>query len=101
MVSAYLLGNGDYAGMTIGLSVLLRSCARELQRSVYIIQGMHDWNVDPHMASQLIKLFEDAGIETKTLAGQWNHNYPDRKTTQATCGEGAEAFHYTSKMGLG
>ena len=49
MVSAYLWGMvimpEDY--WTERSSWIV---CRELQRSVYIIQGMQDWNVDPHMA---------------------------------------------------
>ena len=48
--------------------------------SVYIIQGMQDWNVDPHMSFPTHQIVEDAGIEIKTLAGQWAHDYPDRKS---------------------
>ena len=39
--------------------------------SVYIIQGMQDWNVDPHMSFPTHQIVEEAGIEIKTLAGQW------------------------------
>ena len=48
--------------------------------SVYIIQGMQDWNADPHMSFPTHQIVEDAGIEIKTLAGQWAHDYPDRKS---------------------
>jgi len=64
--------------------------------SIYIIQGMQDWNVDPHMAFPTHQLAEDAGIEIKTLAGQWNHNYPDRPDhSELPNGRGAEAYPYT------
>ena len=46
--------------------------------SVYLIQGMHDWNVDPHMAVPTINMLKDRGIEAKGLFGQWDHDYPDR-----------------------
>ena len=39
---------------------------------------MQDWNVDPHMAFPIHQQVADAGIEIKTLAGQWAHDYPDR-----------------------
>ena len=48
--------------------------------SVYLIQGMHDWNVDPHMAIPTINKLYDNGIEAKGLFGQWDHDYPDRPT---------------------
>ena len=33
--------------------------------SVYLIQGMHDWNVDPHMAVPTINMLKDRGIELR------------------------------------
>ena len=65
--------------------------------SVFIIQGMQDWNVDPHMAFPTFQLVQDAGIEVKALAGQWAHDYPDRAPSHATLpsGEGGEAYPYT------
>ncbi|MGB1485131.1 MAG: CocE/NonD family hydrolase [Poseidonia sp.] len=65
--------------------------------SVYIIQGMQDWNVDPHMSFPTHQIVEDAGIEIKTLAGQWAHDYPDRTSGHSSLpsGEGAEAYPYT------
>jgi len=65
--------------------------------SIYIIQGMQDWNVDPHMAFPTHQIIEDAGIEIKTLAGQWAHDYPDRATGHSSLpsGEGQEAYPYT------
>jgi len=67
--------------------------------SVYIIQGMQDWNVDPHMAFPVHQQLENAGIEVKTLAGQWGHDYPDRDGdgghASLSSGRGAEAYPYT------
>ena len=65
--------------------------------SVYIIQGMQDWNVDPHMSFPTHQIVEAAGIEIKTLAGQWAHDYPDRKSGHSALpsGEGLEAYPYT------
>jgi hypothetical protein len=65
--------------------------------SIYIIHGMQDWNVDPPMAFPTHQIMEAAGIETKTLAGQWAHDYPDRKSGHEglPAGEGAEAYPYT------
>ncbi len=65
--------------------------------SIYIIQGMQDWNVDPHMAFPTHQLVEEAGIDVKTLAGQWAHDYPDRQSGHSTLpsGEGGEAYPYT------
>ena len=50
--------------------------------SVYIVQGFHDWNVDPHMAVPTINTLLDHGIEAKVLMGQWDHDYPDRPDYQ-------------------
>ena len=65
--------------------------------SIYIIQSMQDWNVDPHMAFPTHQIVEEAGIEVKTLAGQWAHDYPDRASGHSSLpsGEGQEAYPYT------
>ena len=65
--------------------------------SVYLIQGMQDWNVDPHMSFPVHQQVADAGIEIKTLAGQWAHDYPDRVEGHSSqgVGRGAEAYPYT------
>ena len=65
--------------------------------SIYNIQGMQDWNVDPHMAFPTHQLVEEAGIEIKTFAGQWAHDYPDRASGHSSLpsGKGAEAYPYT------
>ena len=77
---AYLSGGMvDYAGNTYWTErSFLDRVVDNYNGSVYIIQGMQDWNVDPHMTFPTHQIVEDAGIEIKTLAGQWNHNYPDR-----------------------
>ena len=48
--------------------------------SIYIIHGMQDWNVDPHMAFPTHNLAIEAGFDVKGLYGQWTHDYPDRKS---------------------
>ena len=63
--------------------------------SVYIVQGFHDWNVDPHMAVPVINTLLDTGIEAKVLMGQWDHDYPDRPDYQkqrSDPGRGSEAY---------
>lgn len=69
------------------------------QGSVYIIQGMQDWNVDPHMAFPTYQLLQEAGIPVRCLAGQWAHDYPDRLQdhTSMPSGKGAEALPYTAR----
>ena len=65
--------------------------------SVYIIHGLQDWNVDPHMAFPVHNIMIDAGFEVKGLYGQWGHDYPDRRSghVNLNSGRGAEAFPYT------
>ena len=48
--------------------------------SIYIIHGMQDWNVDPHMAFPTHQIAIDNGFEVKGLYGQWTHDYPDRQS---------------------
>ncbi|MEC7756884.1 MAG: CocE/NonD family hydrolase C-terminal non-catalytic domain-containing protein, partial [Candidatus Thermoplasmatota archaeon] len=65
--------------------------------SIYIIHGMQDWNVDPHMAFPVHQMSIDAGFEVKGLYGQWGHDYPDRVSGHSglSSGRGAEAYPYT------
>ncbi len=91
-------GMVDFAGNTYWTErSFLGRVVENYQGSVYIIQGMQDWNVDPHMAFPTHQLMEEAGIEVKTLAGQWAHDYPDRISGHSLqgSGEGAEAYPYT------
>lgn len=97
--AAYLSGGMvDYAGNTYWTErSFLDRVVENYNGSVYIIQGMQDWNVDPHMAFPTHQIVEDAGIEIKTLAGQWAHDYPDRSTGHSALpsGKGLEAYPYT------
>ena len=91
-------GMVDYAGNTYWTErSFLSRVLENYQGSVYIIQGMQDWNVDPHMAFPIHQQVADAGIEIKTLAGQWAHDYPDRVEghSSQSSGRGAEAYPYT------
>jgi len=65
--------------------------------SVYIIHGLQDWNVDPHMAFPVHNNLLKAGFDVKGLYGQWGHDYPDRRSGHEglNSGRGAEAFPYT------
>ena len=65
--------------------------------SVYIIHGIQDWNVDPHMAFPTHNILIDAGFDVKGLYGQWGHDYPDRISghESLSSGRGEEAFPYT------
>ena len=68
--------------------------------SVYIVWGLQDWNVDPYHAFPTHQLLEDAGINVRTIAGQWGHNYPDQQSVHEglESGYGAEAFPSVTRM---
>ena len=94
-VAAYMFGSevaGDYWAERYFLDRVIEN----YQGSVYLIQGMHDWNVDPHMAVPTINALKDAGIDAKGLFGQWDHDYPDRPVQlddrSDLGGRGGEAF---------
>ena len=100
-VSAYLFGSevaGDYWAERYFLDRVIEN----YQGSVYLIQGMHDWNVDPHMAVPTINALKDAGIDAKGLFGQWDHDYPDRPQQlfdrSDMGGRGGEAFPEMVRM---
>ena len=97
--AAYLSGGMvDFAGNTYWTErSFLGRVLDNYNGSVYIIQGMQDWNVDPHMAFPIHQQVADAGIEIKTLAGQWAHDYPDRVSGHSSQGpgRGQEAYPYT------
>ena len=76
-VSAYMWGS-EFAGTYWEERYFLDRVLENYEGSVYLIQGMHDWNVDPHMAIPVINQLKDVGIEAKGLFGQWDHDYPDR-----------------------
>jgi len=65
------------------------------QGSVYWVQGMQDWNVDPHQVFPWYQQFRDQGFEVRGMLGQWEHNYPDQwsKHNAQDSGYGGEAIH--------
>ena len=71
--------------------------------SIYIIHGLQDWNVDPHMAFPTHQMAVDAGFEVKGLYGQWAHDYPDRDSghSSLSSGRGGEAYPYTLRWDWG
>ena len=75
----------------------LERAIQNYKGSVYIIHGLQDWNVDPHMAFPVHRMMEDAGFEVKGLYGQWGHDYPDRISGHQglSSGRGGEAFPFT------
>ena len=45
--------------------------------SVFLVQGLQDWNVDPGHQYPFISELEDQGVYVKQLLGQWPHDFPD------------------------
>ncbi len=94
-VSAYMFGS-EVAGTYWEERYFLDRVLENYKGSVYLIQGMHDWNVDPHMAVPTINRLIDGGIEARGLFGQWDHDYPDRPVQlddrSDLGGRGGEAF---------
>ena len=93
-VAAYMWG-GEVAGTYWEERYFLDRVLDNYRGSVYLIQGMHDWNVDPHMAVPVINQLKDSGIEAKGLFGQWDHDYPDRPDyhfNRSGEGRGREAY---------
>ncbi len=79
-VGAYLSGdNLAWTGSDYWEERYFLDRAMELYNgSIYIIHGMQDWNVDPHMAFPAHQIAIDNGFDVKGLYGQWTHDYPDR-----------------------
>jgi len=91
---AYTFGGSEFSGYWDERYFLDR-VLENYRGSVYIVQGFHDWNVDPHMAVPVINTLLDTGIEAKVLMGQWDHDYPDRPDYQkqrSDPGRGSEAY---------
>ena len=67
--------------------------------SIYWVQGMQDWNVDPHQVFGGPEGFNwyqdyiDAGFEVRGMLGQWGHHYPDQVSSHdsISSGNGLEA----------
>ena len=99
-VAAYMWG-GEAAGTYWAERYFLQRVLDNYNGSVYLIQGMHDWNVDPHMAVPTINHLYDNGIEAKGLFGQWDHDYPDRPDImfeRSGVGRGIEAYPEMVRM---
>ena len=68
--------------------------------SIYWVQGMQDWNVDPHQVfggppgTNWYSKYVDAGFEVRGMLGQWGHDYPDQwsKHEESDSGYGLEAL---------
>jgi predicted acyl esterase len=92
---AYVFGGNEFVDGYWAERYFLDRVLENYRGSVYIVQGFHDWNVDPHMAVPTINTLLDHGIEAKVLMGQWDHDYPDRPDYQkqrSDPGRGSEAY---------
>ncbi len=52
--------------------------AENYQGSIFSIQGLQDWNVDPSQVIPWVDDLEADGRHVKQLLGQWTHDFPDR-----------------------
>ena len=68
--------------------------------SIYWVQGMQDWNVDPHQVfggppdTNWYSDYVESGYEVRGILGQWGHDYPDQwqKHDVSESGYGLEAL---------
>ncbi|MAH98837.1 MAG: hypothetical protein CMA12_05780 [Euryarchaeota archaeon] len=68
--------------------------------SIYWVQGMQDWNVDPHQVfggppgTNWYSEYVEYGYEVRGILGQWGHDYPDQweKHDDIESGYGKEAL---------
>ncbi len=51
--------------------------AANYEGSVFSIQGLQDWNVDPSQVVPWVEQLDQQGMRTKQLLGQWGHAWPD------------------------
>ena len=67
--------------------------------SIYWVQGMQDWNVDPHQVFggppgiNWYQEYVDEGFSVRGMFGQWGHHYPDQVSSHdgVSSGNGLEA----------
>ena len=77
--------------------------------SIYWVQGLQDWNVDPHMVFggppgvNWYQEYIDNGYEVAGMIGQWEHNYPDQwtKHNAQDSGYGGEAIQNMARWDWG
>ena len=77
--------------------------------SIYWVQGMQDWNVDPHQVfggpsgTNWYLDYSAAGYDVRGMLGQWEHNYPDQwsKHNAQDPGYGGEAIHNMTRWDWG
>ena len=77
--------------------------------SIYWVQGLQDWNVDPHMVFggppgvNWYQEYIDNGYDVAGMIGQWEHNYPDQwtKHNAQDSGYGGEAIQNMTRWDWG
>ena len=77
--------------------------------SIYWVQGLQDWNVDPHQVfggppgTNWYQAYIDAGYDVAGMIGQWEHNYPDQwsKHNNQESGYGGEAIQNMTRWDWG
>ena len=77
--------------------------------SIYWVQGLQDWNVDPHQVfggppgTNWYQAYIDAGYDVAGMLGQWEHNYPDQwsKHNNQESGYGGEAIQNMTRWDWG
>lgn len=77
--------------------------------SIYWVQGMQDWNVDPHQVfggppgTNWYQAYVDAGFDVRGILGQWGHHYPDQVNSHQTVdpGYGFEALENMTRWDWG
>lgn len=50
--------------------------------SIFIVQGLQDWNIDPGHTFPWINTLETRGLTVKLLLGQWDHVYPHSESNE-------------------
>ncbi|HWG90999.1 MAG TPA: CocE/NonD family hydrolase [Candidatus Thermoplasmatota archaeon] len=76
--SAYSSLTGDASSEYWQSRDLRQQILENYNGSVWVIHGLHDWNVNPSQAVPFVRELQAAGIETKAWFGVWEHHYPDR-----------------------
>tara|TARA_A200000113_G_scaffold143904_1_gene129336 strand:- start:7011 stop:8852 length:1842 start_codon:yes stop_codon:yes gene_type:complete len=77
--------------------------------SIYWVQGLQDWNVDPHQVFggppgvNWYQEYIDNGYDVAGMIGQWEHNYPDQwtKHNAQASGYGGEAIQNMTRWDWG
>lgn len=54
-----------------------QSVLENYRGSVFLVHGLQDWRVPPHMAFPFINELAARGNDVKILLGQWDHDHPD------------------------